>query len=99
MIVGVILILTGAVALFIQAGVVDSTIWSLYWPVIMIGVGLSLVYRNEDSSCMMCHVMSGSETEEKKKTPVKPIVPEVKKEVIEVKKPRPIRPKVVKSKK
>lgn len=96
MIVGVILILTGAVALFVQAGVVDSTIWSLYWPVIMIGVGLSLVYRSEDNSCMMCQVMGGCESEEKKSATItaEKKAPAAEKKVIKIAKG-----KIIKSKK
>lgn len=84
MILGAILILTGVVWLFQGIGWVDSTIWSLYWPLILISLGLSVVFNNDDQCCMMCKIMDKSSKVKNNSRPVSPV--QVKSESV-IKKP------------
>ncbi len=45
MLIGVILVVIGAVALANKLGIISGSIWSYVWPLILIILGLSLLFR------------------------------------------------------
>lgn len=45
MIIGAILVVIGAVALAHKLGLISGSIWSFVWPLILIVLGLSLLFR------------------------------------------------------
>jgi hypothetical protein len=45
MICGVLLIVVGAVALAVKSGIISGSIWGFTWPIILIVLGVSLLYR------------------------------------------------------
>ena len=97
MIFGVVLVLTGVVWFLQSIGWVDSTIWNLYFPLVLVVFGLSILFASEEHACLMCKVMDKSEG--KPKSIVKPVVvPKTKKKVVK-KKTTTKRKTVVKMKK
>ncbi len=49
MIIGIILIIIGAVALASKLGIISGGVWSFVWPLILIVLGLSLLFRRRGS--------------------------------------------------
>ena len=71
MIFGVVLVLTGVVWFLQSIGWVDSTIWNLYFPLVLVVFGLSILFSSEEHACLMCKVMDKSEGKAVKKVVAK----------------------------
>lgn len=84
MIFGVILVLTGVIWFLQTIGMVDSSIWNLYFPVVLVVFGLSILFTNEENACLMCKL---TEKNIDKKPEIKKTVQA--KEVVVEKKKRP----------
>ncbi|MFA4931264.1 MAG: DUF5668 domain-containing protein [Patescibacteria group bacterium] len=61
MIFGVVLVLTGVVWFLQSIGLVDSTIWNLYFPMVLVFFGLSILFASEEHACLMCKVIQKTE--------------------------------------
>lgn len=70
MIFGVVLVLTGVVWFFQSIGWVDSTIWNLYFPLVLVVFGLSILFASQEHACLLCKVMDKSEESKVKKSVV-----------------------------
>ncbi len=82
MIFGVVCVLTGIVWFLQSIGWVDDTIWSLYLPLVLVVIGLSILFHSQENECILCRMWDNGE--EKK---VKPIIT-----------PAVIKPKVIEKK-
>lgn len=72
MIFGVVCILTGIVWFLQSIGWVDDTIWSLYLPLVLVVIGLSILFHSQENECVMCRMWDngGKKYQPTDKTPM-----------------------------
>ena len=80
MVLGVILLIVGFVWLLVNLGVVNSAIWLLFWPLVLIYLGVTMLMSEQKNCCLMCKVLDKELT----KIPAK-----VEKKVVKVESVKP----------
>lgn len=67
MVLGVILIVVGAIWFAQTIGLLDSTVWSFVVPWLMVFVGMTFLWQSREDSCIICHMIDRSAMKEQKK--------------------------------
>lgn len=63
---GIILVVVGAVFLLSNLGIISSSAWGIIWPLILIAIGLGVMVKKSKQGCGFCGMRGYGQENEKK---------------------------------